>query len=136
MKGSSIRYAIAIEPGTDRTAWGVAVPDLPGCFSAGDTLDEALDNAHKAVEAWIDAVIEDGGAIPPPRPIEEHYSDLEFAGWTWGLVEVDPMRLDTSVERVNVTLPRRVLARLDAIATAHGESRSGTIARLALEANA
>ena len=135
MKGSSIRYAIAIEPGTDRTAWGVAVPDLPGCFSAGDTLDEALDNAHMAVEAWIDAVIEDGGAIPPPHPMEEHYADPEFAGWTWGIVEIDPMRLDTSVERVNVTLPRRVLARLDAIANAHGESRSGTIARLALQAD-
>jgi predicted RNase H-like HicB family nuclease len=135
MKRSSIRYAIAIEPGTDRTAWGVAVPDLPGCFSAGDTLDEALDNAHMAVEAWIDAVIEDGGAIPPPHPMEEHYADPEFAGWTWGIVEIDPMRLDTSVERVNVTLPRRVLARLDAIANAHGESRSGTIARLALQAD-
>ncbi|HVM97790.1 MAG TPA: type II toxin-antitoxin system HicB family antitoxin [Candidatus Acidoferrales bacterium] len=136
MKATSIRYPIAIEPGTDHTAWGVAVPDLPGCFSAGDTFDEALDNAHKAVEAWIDAVIEDGGAIPPPGPIEAHYSDPEFAGWTWGIVEIDPMRIDTSVERVNVTLPRRVLARLDAIARAHGESRSGTIARLALEADA
>jgi predicted RNase H-like HicB family nuclease len=136
MKGSSIRYAIALEPGTDRTAWGVAVPDLPGCFSAGDTLDDALDNGQKAVEAWIDAAIEDGGAIPPPRPIEERYSDPEFAGWTWGNVEIDPMRLDTAVECVNVTLPRRVLARLDAIANAHGESRSGTIARLALQADA
>jgi hypothetical protein len=35
-------YPIAIEPGNDTTAWGVVVPDLPGCFSAGDTLEEAM----------------------------------------------------------------------------------------------
>ena len=37
-----MHYPIAIEPGTETTAFGVAVPDLPGCFSAGDTLDEAM----------------------------------------------------------------------------------------------
>ena len=37
-----MRYPIVIEPGTDATAFGVIVPDLPGCFSAGDSLDEAV----------------------------------------------------------------------------------------------
>jgi predicted RNase H-like HicB family nuclease len=32
-----MRYPIAIEPGHDSTAWGVVVPDLQGCFFAGDT---------------------------------------------------------------------------------------------------
>jgi hypothetical protein len=36
-----MRYPVAIEQGTDDTAFGVVVPDLPGCFSAGDTLDGA-----------------------------------------------------------------------------------------------
>jgi len=39
-------YPIAIEPGDDTHAFGVVVPDLPGCFSAGDTLDEAMENAR------------------------------------------------------------------------------------------
>jgi predicted RNase H-like HicB family nuclease len=133
MTGHVVRYAVAMETGDERTAWGVVVPDLPGCFSAGDTMDEALDNARQAVEAWIDAVIEDGGEIPAPKSIAEYYANKEFAGWTWGFVEIDPMRLDNTVERINITLPRRVLARIDAIAKAHGDSRSGTIARLALE---
>ena len=55
-----MRYPIAIEPGTDHTAFGVVVPDLPGCFSAGDTLDEALDNAEVAATLWIDAALELG----------------------------------------------------------------------------
>ncbi len=41
-----MKYPIAIEPGDDKHAYGVVVPDLPGCFSGGDTLDEAMDNAR------------------------------------------------------------------------------------------
>ena len=43
-----MRYPIVIEPGTDATAFGVIVPDLPGCFSAGDSLDEAVLGAEEA----------------------------------------------------------------------------------------
>jgi predicted RNase H-like HicB family nuclease len=53
-----MRYPIVIEQGTDTAAFGVVVPDLPGCFSAGDTLDEAIDNAKEAAAAWIDAAMD------------------------------------------------------------------------------
>jgi hypothetical protein len=42
-----MRYPIAIETGDAEHAYGVVVPDLPGCFSAGDTLDEALANSRR-----------------------------------------------------------------------------------------
>jgi len=45
-----MRFPIVIEPGDEQHAFGVVVPDLPGCFSAGDTLDEAIDNAKEAIE--------------------------------------------------------------------------------------
>ncbi len=48
------------------------------------------------------------------------------------MVEIDPAMLDDQVERVNITLPRRVLSRLDRAAKAAGETRSGYIARLAI----
>ena len=56
----------------------------------------------------------------------------DYAGWAFGVISVDPAALDSSVERVNITLPRRVLLRLDAQARAAGESRSGYIAHLTL----
>jgi predicted RNase H-like HicB family nuclease len=55
-----MRYPIAIEPGDDTHAWGGVAPDLPGCFSAGDTLDEAIVNASEAITLWIEAVLDDG----------------------------------------------------------------------------
>lgn len=127
-----MRYPIAIEPGTKKAAWGVVVPDLPGCFSAGDTLDEAIDNAREGIAAWIEATLDAGGAIAPASSIDRFRDDAEYRGWIWAVVEVDPAMLDDHAERVNITLPRRVLARLDAKAKAAGETRSGYIARLTL----
>lgn len=130
-----MKYPIAIEPGDDTHAWGVVVPDLPGCFSAADSgIDEAIDNAKEAIAAWIEAVMDDGGDIPAPSAIEAHRANPEFDGWIWAVAEVDPAILDDKAERVNITLPRRVLARLDARARAAGETRSGYIAKLAIEA--
>jgi predicted RNase H-like HicB family nuclease len=127
-----MRYPIAIEPGTDATAFGVVVPDLPGCFSAGDTLDEAVANAEEAVAAWIDSALDHNEAIPAPSSIEALRADPRFDTWIFAVVSVDPSSLDDASERVNITLPRRVLSRLDAMAKAAGETRSGFIAKLTL----
>jgi len=54
-----MKYPIAIEPGDATTAWGVVVPDLPGCFSAADSgIDEAIDNAKEAIELWIETALD------------------------------------------------------------------------------
>lgn len=129
-----MKYLIAIEPGDKKHAFGVVVPDLPGCFSAGDTLDEAIDNAKEAIELWLETVIDDGGAIPAAQSITTHQANPEFAGWVWAVVAIDLAELSDKVERVNITLPARVLRRIDAAAKAAGESRSGYIARQALAA--
>jgi predicted RNase H-like HicB family nuclease len=128
-----MRYPVAIEAGDESTAFGVVVPDLPGCFSAGDTLDEAMANAEEAIALWIDAALDAGEAIPVPSSLDVLRKDPELVGWIFGVVEVDLAVLDDTVERINVTLPRRVLKRLDALAKAAGSSRSGYIAQLTLE---
>jgi len=128
-----MRYPIAIESGTDTTAFGVVVPDLPGCFSAGDTLDEAVSGAEEAAAAWIDAALDAGQAIPGPTSLDAIRGMPDYAGWAFGVITLDPALFDDTIERVNITLPRRVLKRLDALAQAAGESRSGFIAQLTLE---
>lgn len=131
-----MRYPIAIEPGSHTTAWGVVVPDLPGCFSAGDTLEEAMVQAEEAITTWMEARMDAGEDIPSPSSIESlqaHHP--EFDGWMWALVKIDPAVLDETIERVNISLPRRVLHRLDVLARRAGETRSGFIARMAVEAH-
>lgn len=47
--------------------WVAEVPDLPGCIAAGATLDEAVAEVEDAIEAWLDAAVESGRAVPSPR---------------------------------------------------------------------
>ena len=129
-----MNYVIAIEPGDKKHAFGVAVPDLPGCFSAGDTLDEAIANAREAVELWLETVIDDGLPVPEPQPLSKHQANPEFAGWIWAVVAVDLASLSDKVERINITLPARVLRRIDQAARQAGETRSAYLARRALAA--
>ena len=128
-----MRYPVAIEPETETTAFGVIVPDLPGCFSAGDTLEEALQNAEEAAYAWIDATLDNGGSIIPPTGLKTLRDNPDYAGWTFGIITIDPAKLDDTLERVNISLPRRVLKRLDALAKSAGETRSGYIAHMTIE---
>ena len=76
-----MKYPIAIEPGNDTTAWGVVVPDLPGCFSAADSgIDEAMDNAKEAIELWIETALDLGQTIPAPSSITELQKKREYKG--------------------------------------------------------
>jgi len=130
-----MKYPIAIEPGNEKNAWGVVVPDLAGCFSAADNdLDEAIERAKEAIELWIEMALDGNKAIPKPSSLKELQKRKEFKGWVWAIVEIDPALLSDDIERINITLPRRVLARLDAKAKRAGENRSAFIAHLALTA--
>ncbi|SJZ57609.1 type II toxin-antitoxin system HicB family antitoxin [Novilysobacter spongiicola] len=127
-----MRYPVMIEAGDENTAWSVVVPDLAGCFSAGDTLDEAMSAVEEAAAAWIDAALDRGREIPRPSSAQSAMEKGDFSGWIVSYVNVDPALLDDTIERVNITLPKRVLMRLDAKARESGQSRSGYIAHMAI----
>jgi predicted RNase H-like HicB family nuclease len=128
-----MKYPIAIEMGGPKKSWGVVVPDLPGCFSAADSgIDEAIENAKEAIELWIEVALDQEMEIPRPSMITDLQKKKEYKGWIWAVAEVDPALLSDEIERINITLPKRVFSRLDAKAKKAGESRSGFIAHLAL----
>jgi predicted RNase H-like HicB family nuclease len=131
-----MRYAIVIhkDPGS---SYGVTVPGLPGCFSAGDTLDEVFDNVREAITGHVETLLMDGQPVPEEAPLEEYQASGDYADGIWGLVDVDLSKLSESVlgkaVRVNVTFPQRVLVAVDEAAARARESRSGFLARAALE---
>src|SRR2546423_2987938 len=63
------RYVVIVDgaPG----AYGVVVPDLPGCTSGGATIDDALRNAVEAVTLWVEDARADGEKIPKARSAEK-----------------------------------------------------------------
>ena len=72
-------YVAIIEDAGPDKAVGVWFPDLPGCFSAGDTLDEAVANAGEAIALYAEALQEEGRRLPEPRMLSVLRDDPEFA---------------------------------------------------------
>ena len=129
-----MKFSIAIEPGTRKSAFGVVVPDLPGCFSAGDTVEEAFDNAREAIESHLEILSEQGKDLPKTKPLSEWMTDREYKGWTWGVIDVPVERFFGPAEKINITVPGRLLKQIDDFAKSLGQTRSGFLANAALQA--
>lgn len=82
-------YPIAISASDGEFAWGVEVPDLPGCFSAGEDQENAVEMAKAAIEAHIEILAESGAAIPVAGKLGTHFSNPQYAGCVWALVDAD-----------------------------------------------
>lgn len=123
-----MNYPIVIhkDKGSD---YGVIVPDLPGCFSAGATLDEAVAMAREAIELHLAGIIEGGLPIPDPGSIERYKDNPEYGDGTWAVVTIDHGTLRVSAKRINITMPERVLDAVDRFAEQAGETRSGLLVR-------
>lgn len=123
-----MRYPVVVHKDSD-SDYGVTVPDLPGCFSAGETMEEALTNAVEAIELHLEAMLIDHEPLPLPKPIEVHQQNPDYAGGVWALVTADLSRISGKSKRVNITLPERLLKLMDQYAAQQGETRSGLIAQ-------
>lgn len=81
MKMNSIDYYLALPykveviPEEDDAGFTALLPDLPGCMTSADTLDELWPMIEEAKQAWIEAALEEGDHVPEPAPtIDESYS--------------------------------------------------------------
>lgn len=73
----------------DGQRYGVTVPDLTGCFSAGDSIDDALESVKEAIELHLEGLLEDGQDMPSIAPISQHQSNPDYADGVWALVDVN-----------------------------------------------
>jgi len=65
-----MKYAVVIEK--TQTGYSAYVPDLPGCASVGDTLEEMDRNIRETIELYLDELREQGAAIPAPTTDTEY----------------------------------------------------------------
>ncbi len=72
-------YIAIVEDAGPETAIGIWFPDLPGCFSAGDDIDDALSNAEEALTLFAESELQEGRMLPPPRTLSELRKDPEAA---------------------------------------------------------
>jgi predicted RNase H-like HicB family nuclease len=115
------------------SCYGVSFPDVPGCTSAGDTLDEALTNAVDALSGHIRLMEADGEATPTPRTIEALNSDPDFTEDLKGaIISAVPLVRDRgSTTRINVSLDLGLLEAIDGLAKQRCQTRSAFLASAA-----
>lgn len=61
------KYSMVISWSEEDQAYIVSVPELPGCMADGKTPEEAVKEAQKVIDIWIESAKEDGEDIPKPR---------------------------------------------------------------------
>ncbi|MDQ2990297.1 MAG: type II toxin-antitoxin system HicB family antitoxin [Pseudomonadota bacterium] len=117
----------------ENSVYGVSGPDVPGCFSWGDSVEDAMKNSREAIYSHVQAMLAEG------IPVEIRQSRIEdlaaangYVGAVWALVQVDVYKLDPKPERIKVSIPRFLLSRIDAYAASRHETRSGFLTRAAL----
>lgn len=68
----ALPYRLEIVEDQEEGGYVVSYPDLPGCITYGDTIEDAMNNAKDAKKAWIEAALEEGIEINEPDSIEDY----------------------------------------------------------------
>jgi predicted RNase H-like HicB family nuclease len=128
------RYVVVVDgkPG----AYGMYVPDMPGCTSMGETIADLLSNAQEALQLWAEDAVGSKEGLPKPRSIEAIRKDPGVAHdlAEGGVLAVVPLVMETGRPvKANLSLDAGLLAAIDEAAAAHGLTRSAFLASAARE---
>lgn len=74
----ALPYRMEIVPDVNEGGYIVTYPDLKGCLSSGDTIEQAISNAEDAKREWFTAAMEDGYQIPDPVSVEEYSGQFKL----------------------------------------------------------
>jgi predicted RNase H-like HicB family nuclease len=118
------------------SAFGVWFPDVEGCFSAGDTVEEAVANAAIALRQHVEAVESAGRPVPRARSIDDVILDKEGAAAieTSAILFAVPLLADAGrTVRINISLDKALVDQIDVAASKRGLTRSAFLSQAARE---
>ncbi len=119
-----MQYFYAVVHKEEDSAFGVTFPDLPGCFSAADEIEDVLPNACEALELWF----EDAEDVKPIRLDQVRAAAAEELAAGAFIVAVPRIRRTGKQVRANISLDRGMLDAIDRAATERSLTRSAFLA--------
>lgn len=122
-----MRFYHAIVHKDADSAFGVTFPDLPGCFSAADEMEDVLSNAVEALELWFQ---DQPDVVPSSMDAMREQCAADLADGAF-LIAVPHYRTAGRVQRVNLSLDRGTVEAIDAAASSRGLTRSAFLAEAA-----
>ena len=120
----SMQYFYAVVDKDESSAFGVYFPDLPGCFSAADAIEDVLPNACEALELWF----EDEEAVIPQRLDQIRAAAAEDIAAGAFIVAVPYIRRTGRQVRANISLDKGMLDAIDRAAAERSLTRSAFLA--------
>ncbi|MGE8153869.1 type II toxin-antitoxin system HicB family antitoxin [Pseudomonas vancouverensis] len=128
-----MQFPVVLHKDAD-SEYGVIVPDVPGCFSSGSTVSQALESVKEALSLHYEGLVADGDALPLVQEIDAHLDNPDYAGGVWAVVDFDITPYFGKSVRFNATLPEQLLERIDQTVKRDQRysSRSGFLAAAAL----
>jgi predicted RNase H-like HicB family nuclease len=130
-----MHYVAVIDKDED-SAFGVWFPDVEGCFSAGETVEEAVANAATALRQHVEVVESAGRSVPPARIVDDvlRDEDVRVSVEAGAVLFAVPLLADAGrTVRINISLDKALVDQIDAAATARGLTRSAFLAQAARE---
>src|SRR5260370_31225074 len=128
-------YVAVIEKDAD-SAFGVWFPDVEGCFSAGDTVEEAVANAAVALRQHVEAVESAGRRVPQARSIDDVLLDEDVTTSIEAGAVLFPVPLLADAGRtvrINISLDKALVDQIDAAAAKRRLTRSAFLSQAARE---
>jgi predicted RNase H-like HicB family nuclease len=114
--------------------WDVIFPDFPGCITQGDTAQKAMENAVEALALHLEGMLAEGEELPPSSPINATLPDwIDEREMPTQVHALLPMEVPGRSLRINVTMDKSLIERLDAAASREGTTRSGYLAQAVRE---
>lgn len=129
------QYVAVVEKEPD-SAFGIWFPDVEGCFSAGDTLEESVSNAAAALRQHVEALESAGRTVPTARQMDDVLRDKEVrtAIKSGAVMIAVPLLSDVGrTVRINVSLDKGLVDQIDDAASKRGLTRSAFLAQAARE---
>ncbi|MBT2375655.1 MULTISPECIES: type II toxin-antitoxin system HicB family antitoxin [Pseudomonas] len=128
-----MKFPVVVHKDAD-SDYSVTVPDVPGCFSAGTSFSEALDNVREALALHLEGLVADEEALPQAQEVDAHLENPDFTGGVWAVIDFDLTPYLGKSVRFNASLPEHLLSRIDErVQKDHRyASRSGFLATAAL----
>lgn len=74
----ALPYKMEIVPDLDEDGYAVNWPELPGCVTCGETLEQAVRNAEDAKYTWLETAIEEGTEIPEPMNLDDYSGQFKL----------------------------------------------------------
>ena len=99
-------YTATFIPNEDGSKYYCRVPDLPGCITTGDSIDDAIEMVTDAASGWLVVAEDEGNEIPEATP--QYQLDIPENA-TCSIIRIDTLAYraatDTKSVRKNVSLP-------------------------------